>query len=137
MSDILHASAVSLDGRGCLILGPSGAGKSSLALQLISLGASLIADDRTLVSDDTPPTLSAPDAIAGRIEARGMGLIRLPHTSAPLALVVDLAQVETTRLPEPREIVISGYTVPRLLRVETPAFPAMVHACLRGDLERP
>ena len=35
------------DGRGLLILGPSGAGKSALALQLIALGARLVADDRT------------------------------------------------------------------------------------------
>ncbi|MDA3887407.1 MAG: serine kinase, partial [Allgaiera sp.] len=44
---ILHASCVALDGRGVLILGPSGAGKSGLALQLMALGARLVADDRT------------------------------------------------------------------------------------------
>jgi HPr kinase/phosphorylase len=41
----LHASAVSLDGNGVLICGASGTGKSTLALQLMALGAELIADD--------------------------------------------------------------------------------------------
>ena len=47
---ILHATCVAVDGRGLLILGPSGSGKSALALQLIALGAQLVADDRTRVS---------------------------------------------------------------------------------------
>ena len=41
----LHASCIAVHGRGVLILGPSGAGKSSLALQLMALGADLVADD--------------------------------------------------------------------------------------------
>lgn len=42
----IHASAVSLAGRGLLILGASGTGKSGLALEMMSRGAVLIADDR-------------------------------------------------------------------------------------------
>jgi HPr kinase/phosphorylase len=49
-SEILHASCIALEGRGLLILGPSGAGKSSLAIRMMALGASLVSDDRTLVS---------------------------------------------------------------------------------------
>ena len=47
---IMHASCVAVQGKGVLILGPSGAGKSSLALQLMALGADLVADDRTEIS---------------------------------------------------------------------------------------
>ena len=77
---ILHATTVSVAGRGLLILGPSGAGKSALALELISRGAVLVADDRTqvVVEGDTL-TASVPTAIAGLIEARGVGLLRTPE----------------------------------------------------------
>ena len=44
---IVHASCVARDGRAVLIRGASGSGKSGLALQLMALGAGLVADDRT------------------------------------------------------------------------------------------
>jgi len=46
--NVLHASCVCLEGRAVLIRGASGSGKSGLALQLIALGAALVADDRTV-----------------------------------------------------------------------------------------
>ena len=100
----LHASAVAVDGRGCLITGRAGAGKSTLALELVALGADLVADDRV----DTRRSgealiLSAPSALAGMVEARGLGILRLPvRHEAPLALIVDLDEPETERLPERR-----------------------------------
>lgn len=133
----LHASAVTLHGRGLLILGASGSGKSSLALDLIALGATLVSDDRTLVTPGRPPTLDAPDTIAGLIEARGIGLICMPHTSAPLSLIVDLDSSETDRLPQKRESVIAGHAVRTLPRVETPAFASMLAACLKGSFHAP
>ena len=74
----LHASAVALDPlRGVLIKGGSGAGKSTLALQLMALGAHLVADDRVDLSVETGHLVArAPASIAGRIEARGVGLLR-------------------------------------------------------------
>ena len=117
--DTLHASAVALDGRGLLILGASGSGKSALALEMISRGATLIADDGVEVrlSADGHPLLSAPDAIAGRIEARGVGLLRLLDVSAPATAVVTLDEVETARLPALHETVIAGVTLPLLRKV--------------------
>ena len=47
---MLHATTVALAGQGVLILGPSGSGKSGLALQLMAMGAELVADDRTIVT---------------------------------------------------------------------------------------
>ena len=44
---VMHASCVSYENHAVLILGPSGIGKSSLALQLMALGAVLVADDKT------------------------------------------------------------------------------------------
>jgi HPr kinase/phosphorylase len=43
---LLHGTAVSVGGRGLLMLGPSGAGKSSLAIEMLALGAQLVSDDR-------------------------------------------------------------------------------------------
>ena len=128
-SEILHATAVAdAAGRGLLILGPSGSGKSSLALQLLSLGARLVADDRTVVTADAGGlTLSCPPTIRGLIEARGIGLLRAETTaSAPLVLVVDLAGTETERLPPRRDIVLLGHRFDLVAGPVTAHFPAAV-----------
>lgn len=106
----LHASAVAVAGRACLITGASGSGKSTLAIEMIALGAELIADDRVDVRRDGDGlVLSAPPAIAGLIEARGVGILRLtPRARAPLALIVDLDRAEPERLPEPRRLELLG-----------------------------
>ena len=41
-----HATCVDIKGSGVLIVGDSGSGKSGLAIGLIALGASLVADDQ-------------------------------------------------------------------------------------------
>ena len=102
-SAIVHASCVALDGRGLLITGDSGSGKSGLALQLMALGALLVADDRVeLKMSGNKVTAHSPANIRGLIEARGLGLLRA-DTVGPVALayVVDLNRTETARLPDP------------------------------------
>ena len=67
MAQLLHASTVAFRGRGVVILGASGSGKSALALELMALGAGLVADDRTLVEvQDGALVASCPPAISGR-----------------------------------------------------------------------
>ncbi len=131
---ILHASTVAYEGRALLILGPSGSGKSGLALQLMALGAGLIADDRTQVAlRDGHPVALCPVAIRGRIEARGIGLLAVePAPVAPVALVVDLGVTETARLPEPRAFTLLGVEVPLLHKVEMPHFPAALLQYLKA-----
>lgn len=123
----LHATSVAISGCGVLIRGRSGSGKSSLALDLIALGAVLISDDRTIATP-TPDGLhlAAPPTIAGRIEARGMGILALSYTEAAAGLVVDLDTPETERLPPTRETVIAGATLRLQRRLDSPAFPAML-----------
>ncbi|MFV0408395.1 MAG: HPr kinase/phosphorylase [Paracoccus sp. (in: a-proteobacteria)] len=114
--EILHASAVSVNGRGVLIVGPSGSGKSTLALQLLAFGGVLISDDRVILRRrDGALWGRAPAAIAGLVEARGVGLIRAAHAPAPLRLVVDLGQTETERLPPRREFLLAGQELPLVL----------------------
>lgn len=94
----VHGSCVARDGAGVLLLGPSGAGKSDLALRLIDRGFMLVADDRV---DIAGGFAAAPAALAGLLEVRGLGIVRLPYlASARLALAVDLAG-GAARLPEP------------------------------------
>ena len=134
--EIIHASCVSLDGRAALILGPSGSGKSALALQLMAGGALLVADDRTVLRREGALLMAeAPPAIAGLIEARGMGIFRTRQViSAPVALVVDLSQTEDQRLPEPRTHRLCDLTFPCLRAVPGPHFAAAVLLCLKGTL---
>lgn len=107
---ILHATCVAVDGRGLLILGPSGSGKSALALRLLALGARLVADDRTEVTlAGGAVHARCPAPIRGLIEARGVGLLRAEALEeVALALVADLGEVETERLPPERRITILG-----------------------------
>ena len=118
-----------------MIIGSTGSGKSTLALQLISLGATLVADDGVMIhSGEGALRLSAPVPIRDRIEARGFGILATPSTDAVARAVVDLDTVETSRLPAPRETVIAGVPLPLFAKVESPAFPAMLRLWLDGGL---
>lgn len=122
--EIAHATSVAIGTAGLLILGPSGSGKSTLALALMALGARLIADDRTILrrSDDVL-WATAPEAIRGQIEARGVGILAAePCLSAPLRLIVDMAETETDRLPPERWRQIAGITLPCLHKCDGPHF---------------
>jgi HPr kinase/phosphorylase len=132
-SEIRHASCVAVDGRGLLILGASGAGKSGLALQLIALGARLVADDRTeLTAHAGRLTARCPVAIKGLIEARGIGLLRAPTLDeAEIALVVDLDRIEDQRLPPRRKITILGCEADLVLQAQNDHFPAALMLYLR------
>jgi serine kinase of HPr protein (carbohydrate metabolism regulator) len=121
----IHASAVLVGARALLIRGPSGSGKSCLALALLQEAergalrfARLVADDRAQVEATHGRLLVRPAAaLAGMLEVRGLGILRLAHE--PVALVgrvVDLGLPATDRLPEPgsRQAEIAGITLPRL-----------------------
>lgn len=127
----LHASAVALEGRGLLILGGAGAGKSTLALEMIALGARLIADDVVFARVDAGRILlSAPGAAAGRIEARGIGLLRLPQApETELSLVIDLDSATEERLPPARRWRLADAAAP-LLHRPVPLIPAALRAAL-------
>ena len=112
---LMHATAVAIDAGAVLLRGGSGAGKSDLALRLIDAGAQLIADDQTLLRRDGDRVLaSAPSAIAGLIEVRGIGLVRIEAAPdpLPLVLVADLILADDIeRMPEPRIETVLGVAV--------------------------
>lgn len=110
----IHASAVALRGRAILILGAAGAGKSGLALALMAQGARLVADDRVVLRVDGAGRLlaSAPPAIAGLIEARGVGILRVEVVpEAEVILAVDLDRAPETRMPQSETITYLGTRV--------------------------
>lgn len=98
----IHASCVAIGRKGVLLLGASGAGKSDIALQLIDGGATLVADDRTILFVKSGALhAKAPASIKGLIEIRGVGIAKMPVlASVRLALAVRLGD-EKERLPRP------------------------------------
>lgn len=112
--EVIHATAVAIDARGLILVGASGCGKSDLALRLIDAGAILVADDRLICAAvDGQLLLSAPPAIAGLIEVRGVGLLSFPHETAVAALVLACDAVPE-RLPHPAHRIIAGIRLPLL-----------------------
>ncbi len=94
----MHGSCASREGQAVLLIGPSGVGKSDLVLRLLGRGFDLVADDRVDITDGQ---VAAPAALAGLLEVRGLGILRLPFVpSARLVLVADLGG-RPDRLPEP------------------------------------
>jgi HPr kinase/phosphorylase len=130
----LHASCVALGERGLLILGPSGSGKSALALRLMALGAALVADDQCLLSREGESLIArCPPQLSGLIEARFVGLLRArPQEQARIALVVDLAQHESARLPPRRIVTLHGVTLDLVLGAQSDHFPAALLCYLAG-----
>ncbi|MEO7654186.1 MAG: HPr kinase/phosphatase C-terminal domain-containing protein [Sphingomicrobium sp.] len=113
-AETLHASTVAMEGRAVLISGPSGAGKSDLALRLLDRGFTLVSDDQTLVRRDGARLIaSAPPAIAGKLEIRGIGIVDMDHDEdVPVALLVELTS-DIQRLPDDaRERSVLGIALP-------------------------
>ncbi len=132
-TETLHATTVSIGGLGVLIEGASGTGKSDLALRLIDRGATLVADDRTIVTrDGARVTATSPTTIAGRIEVRGLGIVAVESFEyIPLALVVTLSQ-EIERMPESAHRIIAGVTLPAIrLDPREPSAPIKCEMALR------
>jgi HPr kinase/phosphorylase len=131
----LHATTVAFQGCAVLILGRAGAGKSSLALQLMALGAQLVADDQTVVQRREEHLIaSAPDTIRGQIEARGIGILAAPAAPpTPLRLIVDLDAEEDSRLPPAQTRSVLGISLPLIKKIAAPHFPAAILLYLQGE----
>jgi len=110
-----HATCIAIDGYGILLRGPSGSGKSDLALRAIADGAHLVADDQVLLARDGDAVIgSAPPALQGLIEIRGLGIMRMnADAQARIALVADMTAVAAIdRMPEPRLCQLAGVDLP-------------------------
>jgi HPr kinase/phosphorylase len=94
----VHGSCAARADAAVLITGAPGAGKSDLVLRLIDRGFILVADDQVVVTEGVA---RPPPELAGLLEVRGLGILRLPYlAAAPLRLIVTLA-TGAPRLPYP------------------------------------
>ena len=107
------------------------------------LFARLVGDDRVHLQAAGGRLLVRPaEALAGLIEVRGLGILRLPYEpSAVVGLVVDLG-ADAERLPDAqeRQAVIEGISLPRLAVADGKgALPAVLAllTCSGDGVSRP
>ena len=108
---LFYGTTIALGPGAAILRGPSGAGKSDLALRFLAghgqwpaadLARTLVADDQTWLTVQSGRLMaSAPPAIAGRIEVRGVGIVGVtPSDPVAVQLVVDLvAPDQIERMP--------------------------------------
>ncbi|HWK86805.1 MAG TPA: HPr kinase/phosphatase C-terminal domain-containing protein [Xanthobacteraceae bacterium] len=122
-AETIHASAVVTGERAIIIRGPSGSGKSRLARALLQAQqtgllpyAKLVADDRVkIAAAHDRLVVSAPEAIYGMIEVRGLGIRAVECERLAVAgLVVDLAADDAARMPENMTARLLDILLPRL-----------------------
>ena len=75
----VHGVFMDVLGLGVLITGESGLGKSELALELISRGHGLVADDAVELSRTAPHVIdgNCPELLQNMLEVRGLGLLNI------------------------------------------------------------
>ena len=109
----LHGVFMDVLGMGVLITGDSGVGKSELALELISRGHGLVADDVVEMGRIAPATVEGrcPGMLRDFLEVRGLGLLNIrtifgetaSRRKMKLKLIVNLqksaASADAPRLP--------------------------------------
>lgn len=127
----IHATALQLvcgtNELGVLLLGPSGSGKSSLTLRLIDcpgacaangapICARLVSDDQVELSTASHGLeMTAPATIAGLLEVRGLGLLKLPEVCRKVMADVAFEHVAGNggeRLPEQAAMELHGFSIP-------------------------
>ncbi len=158
-----HGALIDVLEVGVLLLGPSGVGKSECALELVSRGHRLVADDvvrirrleggRDEAVGRTGPVLvgSAPELIRHYMEIRGIGLLYIPdlygveavRAEAPIDLLCRLepwregGEYERVGLERLREN-LAGVSLPVLVLPVRPArnMATLVEVGVRDHLQR-
>ncbi len=140
----LHGTCLAIGTRGIVLVGPSGSGKSDLALRLIDhpgrgtggdlVTTRLVADDQVIVRrSGTRLLASAPPALKGLLEVRGLGVLSSPALEeVVLRLVFRLAPGgKPERMPGPdfETMEILGLSLPVL---EIDPFQASAPAKVRS-----
>ncbi len=87
-STILHGVFLEVQGLGVMIGGDASAGKSELALELISRGHRLVADDALEVYAMSPDTLEGrcPAILQDYMEVRGLGVLNIRRLFGEMAV---------------------------------------------------
>lgn len=105
---IEHGVFLCVLGSGVLITGDPGTGKSEVALELVSRGHALVADDAPLFTRTGPSTIegSCPEVLENFLEVRGLGILNVQQmygdaatrSKMDLHLIVHLQQCSDDEL---------------------------------------
>jgi serine kinase of HPr protein (carbohydrate metabolism regulator) len=122
-SSTIHATAVLVGAKAVLIRGEPGSGKSRLALRLLETAGRelpfvrLVGDDRVYLEGRAGRlVVRPPQELAGLLEIRGTGIVRVPfEAAAVVGLVIELGQ-PADRMPaaESRKTLLEVVPLPRL-----------------------
>lgn len=126
----VHGVFLEVTGTGVLLTGRSGIGKSELALELISRGHRLVADDSVECALETDTTLRGfcPEPLRDFLEVRGVGILNVRRIfgevamkrSKALHLVIRLRDAQ--RIEMPPEARLNGLRgVEQMLGVDIPS----------------
>lgn len=160
-SEIIHGVMMDVHGTGILITGDASVGKSELALELVSRGHILVADDAPEFTRIAPGTIECqcPALLQDFLEVRGLGILNIAlmygdaHTRErkilrfivhlqPVATgdyTKDMAAIAGDRISEPsdtREVL--GVNVPRRTLPVAPGrnIAVLVEAAVRDQILR-
>ena len=100
----------------------------------MAIGGGMIADDRVRIEMDKGALIAtAPRALRGMIEARGIGLLAAqPVDRAIIRLIADLGKQESDRLPPRRTMDIVGCATDLIYNSSHRGFAAAIRQYLIG-----
>lgn len=126
---VVHGVFLEVMGIGVLLTGESAIGKSELALELITRGHRLVADDAPAFRRQGPETLvgHCPEALKNFLEVRGLGVMNVRELfgdsaikpEMTLHLIAQLTPVDCKR-SEPLDRLKGTRRLRQLLEVEVP-----------------
>ena len=121
--EILHGVFMEVLGTGVLITGESSVGKSELALELISRGHRLVADDAPEFTQIGPDILDgrSPGILQGFMEVRGLGVLNIREMYGDnaikinkyLRLIIHMERMNDTNLTDFNRL--TGHTKTRTI----------------------
>ncbi len=101
----VHGALVQVLGVGVLLLGPSGVGKSEAALELVTRGHRLVADDVVELWCEAGRVVGrAPERIRHYLEIRGLGILFVPELYGAEAVLEQCAVDLVCRLDPERPV---------------------------------
>jgi HPr kinase/phosphorylase len=125
----VHGVFMEIMGVGVLLTGEAGIGKSELALELVTRGHRLIADDAPIFSRIAPDTVNGtcPPLLNGFLEVRGLGVLNILamfgnsaiRSNRYLRLILHLERQDNRRLAE-MDRLDGSFSDRQVLEVEIP-----------------